>query len=51
MMSKSTKKLKKLERDLCVRLDNDFDGLKRWRFFGTMQNGHLVIMITAKEKK
>ncbi len=49
-MNKTTKKLKKLEKELAVRLDKDFGGLKKWVFFGDMRGGELLIVITAKEK-
>jgi len=49
-MNKTTRKLKKLEEEIAARLDKDFGGLKKWRFFGDMSGGQLTIVITAKEK-
>jgi len=49
-MNKTTKKLKKLEKELAARLDKDFGGLKKWIFFGDMHDGYLTIVITAKGK-
>lgn len=50
-MNKTTKKLKKLEKDLASRLDEEFGGLRKWVFFGDMNKGFLTIVITAREKK
>jgi hypothetical protein len=48
-MTKSTKKLKKIEKQFYKALDKSF-GLKDWAFIGDMHKGHLAIVITAKEK-
>ena len=50
-MNKTTKKLKQIEKELAIRLNEDFGGLKKWVFFGDMSGGHLTIVITAREKK
>ena len=49
-MNRTTKKLKKLEKNLARKLDKDFNGLKDWQFYGDMSKGYLVIVVTAMEK-
>lgn len=49
-MNKTTRKLKRIEKELARKLDKDFHGLKDWCFVGDMTRGQLLIVITAKEK-
>lgn len=50
-MNTTTKKLKKVEKDMAARLDKEFGGLRKWVYVGDMTDGRLVIVITAREKK
>lgn len=49
-MSKSTKKLKKIDKQLYRMLNKSF-GIKKYLYLGDMHEGYLTLVVTAKERK
>lgn len=48
-MNQTTKKFKKLDKKLYKALNKSF-GLKKYTFFGDMHKGHLLLVVTGKER-
>ena len=50
-MNKTAKKLNKIERKLYRLLYNKFKGIKNYNYLGNMYEGHLFLVISAKETR